>query len=84
MALSNAVALFIILTAAATLNAHGLTDIQTSSQAAEALRPTAGQFAFFIFALGIIATVLVSNRKVTQGWCRTVDTSEFSVAAEGA
>jgi NRAMP (natural resistance-associated macrophage protein)-like metal ion transporter len=47
MGLSNAVALFVILTAAATLNAHGVTDIQTSSQAAEALRPIAGPFAFF-------------------------------------
>ncbi len=60
MALSNAVALFIILTTAATLNAHGITDIQTSSQAAEALRPIAGPFAFFIFALGIIGTGLLA------------------------
>jgi NRAMP (natural resistance-associated macrophage protein)-like metal ion transporter len=60
MALSNAVALFIILTTAATLNAHGVTDIQTSSQAAEALRPIAGPFAFFIFALGIIGTGLLA------------------------
>ncbi len=49
MAISNAVALFIIVTTAATLNANGVTDIQTSSQAAEALRPIAGQFAFFVF-----------------------------------
>ena len=49
MALSNAVASFIILTTAATLNAHGVTDIQTSSQAAEALRPIAGDFAFAVF-----------------------------------
>jgi NRAMP (natural resistance-associated macrophage protein)-like metal ion transporter len=60
MALSNAVALFIILTTAATLNAHGVIDIQTSSQAAEALRPIAGPFAFFIFALGIIGTGLLA------------------------
>jgi Mn2+/Fe2+ NRAMP family transporter len=60
MFLSNAVALFIILTTAATLNAHGVTDIQTSSQAAEALRPIAGPFAFFIFALGIIGTGLLA------------------------
>ena len=60
MGLSNAVALFIILTTAATLNAHGMTDIQTSSQAAEALRPIAGPFAFFIFALGIIGTGLLA------------------------
>jgi Mn2+/Fe2+ NRAMP family transporter len=56
MALSNLVAMFIVLTAAATLHAHGQTDIQTSSQAAEALRPLAGRFAFTIFALGIIGT----------------------------
>jgi NRAMP (natural resistance-associated macrophage protein)-like metal ion transporter len=56
MFISNAVALFIILTTAATLNARGVTDIQTSSQAAEALRPIAGQFAFVIFAIGIIGT----------------------------
>ncbi|WP_137934609.1 NRAMP family divalent metal transporter [Mesorhizobium comanense] len=56
MAISNTVALFIIVTTAATLNANGVTDIQTSSQAAEALRPIAGQFAFFVFALGIIGT----------------------------
>jgi NRAMP (natural resistance-associated macrophage protein)-like metal ion transporter len=60
MGLSNAVALFVILTAAATLHAHGLTDIQTSSQAAEALRPIAGPFAFFVFALGIIGTGLLA------------------------
>ena len=60
MGLSNIVALFIILTTAATLNAHGVKDIQTSSQAAEALRPIAGQFAFTIFALGIIGTGLLA------------------------
>ncbi len=60
MALSNLVALFIILTTAATLHAHGVTDIQTSSQAAEALRPIAGQFVFLIFGLGIIGTGLLA------------------------
>jgi NRAMP (natural resistance-associated macrophage protein)-like metal ion transporter len=60
MGMSNAVALFIIVTAAATLNAHGVTDIQTSSQAAEALRPIAGPFAFFVFALGIIGTGMLA------------------------
>jgi len=44
----------IIITTAATLNAHGITDIQTSSQAAEALRPIAGVFTFALFAAGII------------------------------
>jgi Mn2+/Fe2+ NRAMP family transporter len=60
MALSNLVALFIMITTAATLNAHGVTDIQTSSQAALALRPIAGQFAFVVFALGIIGCGLLA------------------------
>jgi NRAMP (natural resistance-associated macrophage protein)-like metal ion transporter len=60
MGFSNIIALFIMLTTAATLNAHGVTDIQTSSQAAEALRPIAGNFAFTIFALGIIGTGLLA------------------------
>jgi Mn2+/Fe2+ NRAMP family transporter len=60
MAVSNAVAFFIILTTAATLHAHGVTDIQTSAQAAEALRPIAGRFAFVLFAGGIIGPGLLS------------------------
>ena len=60
MAFSNIVALFIIITTAATLNAHGVTDIQTSEQAAEALRPIAGAFAFAVFATGIIGTGLLA------------------------
>ncbi|WP_158915901.1 NRAMP family divalent metal transporter [Caulobacter sp. S45] len=60
MGLSNAVALFIVLTTAATLHAHGVTDIQTSSQAAEALRPIAGPAVFLVFALGIIGTGLLA------------------------
>ena len=60
MALSNMVALFIVVTTATTLNAHGVTDIQTSAQAAEALRPIAGPFAFALFACGIIGTGLLA------------------------
>jgi NRAMP (natural resistance-associated macrophage protein)-like metal ion transporter len=60
MGFSNIIALFIMLTTAATLNAHGVKDIQTSSQAAEALRPVAGEFTFAIFALGIIGTGLLA------------------------
>ena len=60
MALSNVVALFIMLTTAATLHVHGVTDIQTSAQAAEALRPVAGPAVFVIFALGIIGTGLLA------------------------
>jgi NRAMP (natural resistance-associated macrophage protein)-like metal ion transporter len=60
MGFSNIVALFIVWTTAATLHAHGITTIQTSSQAAEALRPLAGRFAFTLFALGIIGTGLLT------------------------
>jgi NRAMP (natural resistance-associated macrophage protein)-like metal ion transporter len=60
MGLSNLVALFIVITTAATLHAHGVTDIQTSSQAAEALRPIAGPAAFVVFAVGIIGTGLMA------------------------
>ncbi|MDB5467210.1 MAG: Mn2+/Fe2+ transporter, partial [Phenylobacterium sp.] len=60
MGLSNVVALFIILTTAATLHAHGVTNIQTSAQAAEALRPIAGQMTFLLFALGIVGTGLLA------------------------
>lgn len=60
MGFSNLIALFIILATAATLNAKGITDIQTSAQAAEALRPIAGDFAFALFAIGIIATGMLA------------------------
>lgn len=60
MGFSNLIALFIIVTTAATLHAHGITDIGTSAQAAEALRPIAGEFAFLVFALGIIGTGMLA------------------------
>jgi NRAMP (natural resistance-associated macrophage protein)-like metal ion transporter len=60
MALSNLVALAIMVTTAATLNVNGITDIQTSAQAAEALRPIAGRLAFVVFTLGIVGTGLLS------------------------
>ena len=60
MGLSNAVALFIVLTTAATLHAHGVTDIQTSSQAALALKPIAGPLVFWVFGLGIVGTGLLA------------------------
>jgi NRAMP (natural resistance-associated macrophage protein)-like metal ion transporter len=60
MAFSNLVALAIIITSAATLHASGVTNIETSSQAAEALRPLAGPFAFALFAVGIIGTGLLA------------------------
>jgi len=60
MGYSNLISLFIIVTTATTLHAHGITNIQTSAQAAEALRPIAGAFTFAIFAAGIIGTGLLA------------------------
>jgi NRAMP (natural resistance-associated macrophage protein)-like metal ion transporter len=60
MVFSNAIAFFIILTAAVTLHARGVTSIETSAQAAQALRPIAGNLAFTLFALGIIGTGLLA------------------------
>lgn len=60
MGFSNLIAFFIMLTTAATLHAHGVTDIQTSAEAAEALRPIAGEFAFLLFGMGIIGTGLLA------------------------
>ncbi|HUN58612.1 MAG TPA: divalent metal cation transporter [Candidatus Binataceae bacterium] len=60
MGFSNLIGLFILITTAATLNAHGVTDIQTSSQAAEALRPIAGRFVFAVFAAGIVGTGMLA------------------------
>lgn len=60
MAFSTIIALAIVYAAAATLHAHGIRDIQTSAQAAEALRPIAGDMAFALFALGIIGTGLLA------------------------
>ncbi len=60
MGISNLVALFIIVTTAATLNVHGITDIKSSADAAQALRPLAGDFAFAVFAAGIIGTGLLA------------------------
>jgi len=54
------VSLAIVFATAATLHAGGISDIQTSAQAAEALRPIAGQFASALFALGIIGTGLLA------------------------
>jgi len=60
MALSNIVAFFIILTTAATLHAHGETDVSSAAQAAKALAPLAGPWAAGIFACGIIGTGLLA------------------------
>ena len=60
MAISNLVGFFILITTAATLNAKGVTDIQTSAQAAEALRAVAGPLTFAVFAAGIIGTGMLA------------------------
>ncbi len=60
MMLSNVIGWFIIITTAATLHAHGKTNIQTAAEAAEALRPLAGPLAFALFSLGIIGTGLLA------------------------
>ena len=60
MGFSNLIAFFIILSTAATLHAAGIGDIQTSAQAAEALRPIGGQTTFFLFSLGIIGTGMLA------------------------
>ena len=60
MIFSNAIAFFIIMTTAAVLNAGGITNIQTAAQAAEALRPLAGELTFLLFALGIVGTGLLA------------------------
>jgi NRAMP (natural resistance-associated macrophage protein)-like metal ion transporter len=60
MFVSVFIAFFIMVTTAATLNANGVTKIETAAQAAEALRPVAGYFTFALFAAGIIGTGLLA------------------------
>jgi Mn2+/Fe2+ NRAMP family transporter len=60
MGYSNLIAIFIMVAAAAVLNAHGIKNIQTSTDAAKALAPFAGRFAELIFAIGIIGTGLLA------------------------
>ena len=60
MGFSNLVAFFVMLTTAVTLHAAGKTDIQTSAEAAAALKPIAGEAAFLLFSLGIIGTGLLA------------------------
>jgi NRAMP (natural resistance-associated macrophage protein)-like metal ion transporter len=60
MMLSNGIAFFIILTTASVLNANGVTHINSATEAAEALRPLAGDFTFLLFALGIIGTGMLA------------------------
>ena len=60
MAVSNVISFFIMVTVAATLHAHGVTEIDTAAQAAEALRPVAGPLAFFLFTIGIVGTGMLA------------------------
>jgi NRAMP (natural resistance-associated macrophage protein)-like metal ion transporter len=60
MTFSNGIALCIMLTTAATLHVQGVTSIETAEQAAAALRPIAGNFAFLLFAAGIVGTGLLA------------------------
>lgn len=60
MAVSNFVAIAIMMSTAATLHVSGKTEIETAADVAEALRPIAGDFAFFLFSLGIIGTGMLS------------------------
>ncbi len=69
MAFSNIAAFFIILTAASTLHAHGITEITTSAQAAQALEPLAGRFAFALFVCGIVGTGLLAVPVLAASAC---------------
>lgn len=60
MVFSNVVAFFIIVTTAVTLNAHGMTHIASAQDAAKALEPLAGKFAYLLFALGMVGTGLLA------------------------
>jgi NRAMP (natural resistance-associated macrophage protein)-like metal ion transporter len=60
MSFSNLIAFFIMLSTGATLHVAGITTIETSAQAAEALRPLAGELTFLLFSLGIIGTGLLA------------------------
>jgi Mn2+/Fe2+ NRAMP family transporter len=57
---SNLAMFFIILTTAVTLHQHGITQIGTSREAAEALRPLAGDYAYFLYTIGIVGTGLLA------------------------
>jgi Mn2+/Fe2+ NRAMP family transporter len=60
MVFSNGIAFFVMLMGAVVLHAGGVTDVQSAAQAAQALRPLAGDFAFALFSFGIIATGLLA------------------------
>lgn len=90
MAVSNLVALAIMISTAATLHAAGKTDIQTAAEAARALEPFAGRFAFLLFSLGIIGTGLLAIPVLagsvayavceTRGWKVGLDNKPWEAA----
>ncbi|MES2782308.1 MAG: divalent metal cation transporter [Pseudomonadota bacterium] len=80
MAFSSIVSLAIVFATAATLHANGIRDIETSAQAAEALRPIAGNFAFALFALGIIGTGLLAV-PILAGSAAYAVTEMFGIAS---
>jgi NRAMP (natural resistance-associated macrophage protein)-like metal ion transporter len=80
MAFSSIVSLTIVFATAATLHANGVLDIATSAQAAEALRPIAGNFAFALFSLGIIGTGLLAV-PVLAGSAAYAVTEMFGIAS---
>ncbi len=83
MGMSSIVAMAIIISAAATLHAHGVITIDTAAQAAQALEPVAGRFAFLLFSLGIMGTGLLAIPVLagsaayavgdSQGWRASLD-----------
>jgi Mn2+/Fe2+ NRAMP family transporter len=87
MAISNLVALFIVITTAATLHAHGMIQVQTSAQAAEALRAVAGPLTFVVFAVGIIGTGMPALPGSAVRWARRspgMSISQSAAACQGA
>jgi NRAMP (natural resistance-associated macrophage protein)-like metal ion transporter len=85
MLLSNLVMYFLILTTAATLNAHGIKQIETAKQAAETLRPLAGNAAYLLFTIGIVGTGMLSI-PVLAGSCgyAMADAARWRAASLGA
>jgi Mn2+/Fe2+ NRAMP family transporter len=79
MAFSTIISVAIVFATAATLNAHGITDIETSAQAAQALRPVAGNLAYLLFAVGIIGTGMLAV-PVLAGSAAYAMTEMFGIA----
>ena len=80
MAFSTLVSVAIVFATAATLHAHGITNVETSAQAAEALRPLAGDLASLLFAIGIIGTGLLAV-PVLAGSAAYAMTEMFGIAS---